>query len=376
MKHLIEINFPSITLFQIQNAIRSLKKINAYPVFYIDTNFNPFIFEKYLLCLKNYKSKGYIIINKLFKSYKSAEIIISDYNYNDKIIYELPINFIQNYISNSKDFFNSKSLKNNLLFFNKIRKNIKRLYKNNFEFIPSLKLGYDISNFNSCFEDKKYYGVYNSDFNYVRYTYNWPGKNVAGGLFNSDGTIIDELQNDIIKKIEYFNKLDGKIKLFIPHEYFYNDFINDNIFEVSKNIKTISVFTNINLFIKTWQKIIFPLKGELSYIYKISNIQNEKTIIVPGLEWISKETEKCLLDYCISGNTLIMDPQLPKYDEDGNFSGLLIEHTLKSKEIVYGYKNYFLKLYQIGRGCLVLFDFGKNKNLDLNHVRNLVNRVL
>lgn len=376
MKHLIEINFASITLFQIQNAIRSIKKINAYPVFYVDNNFNPFVFEKYLLSLKNYKSKGYIIINKLYKSSKSAEIIINDYDFDDKIIYELPINYMQHYFLKDKELINTSSIKNTLLTTNKIRKNVKRLYKNNYEFIPTLKLGYEISNFNSCFEDKKYYGVYNSDFNYIRYTYNWPDKNIAGGLFNSNGNIVDELQNNLIEKIEYFNSLDGKIKLFIPNEYFYNDFINDSISEIPKNLKANEVYMDLHYFIKTWQKIIFPLKGELSYVYNLSNIYKEKVLIVPGLSWISKETEKSLLEYCISGNTLIMDAQLPKYDEEGNFSGLLIEHTLKSKEIVYGYKDYFLKLYQIGKGCLVLFDFNKNKNLDANHVRNLVNRIL
>lgn len=374
MKHLIEINFDKITLFQIQNAIRSIKKINAYPVFYVDSNFNPFIFEKYLICLKNYKSKGYIIINKLFKSFKSAEIIINDYGFNDKIIYELPINYIQNYFLKNLEPLKSTSIRTSLTSINKIRKNIKRIYKNKMEYIPSIKLGYDISTFNSCFEDKKYHGVYNSDFNFIRYTYNWPGKNVAGGLFNSNGTSSEELQNNLIEKIEYFNELKGKIKLFIPNEYFYNDFINESKPEIPKIFN--NIFIDLNFFIKTWQKIIFPLKGELSYVYNYKNIFKEKILIVPGLEWLNKETEKSLIDYCISGNMLIMDPQLPKYDEDGNFSGLLIEHTLKSKEIVYGFKNYFLKLYQIGKGCLILFNFNKNTNIDYNHARNLLNRIL
>lgn len=372
MKHLLEINKENLSLFQIQNAIKSVKKITAYPVYYVDLSFNAFIFEKYLISLKNYNSNGYIILNKFNKYFKNAYAILKDYNFEDKIIYEIPFNFVSEYIK--KENIKPKSIKSKILYISSIRKDIKRIYKNSASYIPTIKLGYNIEEFNSCFKFNNDYSIYNSDFKYIKYNYLWPDINIAGGLFNSDGSVAKEVRSSFIEKLDFFNKKKSNLKIFIPEEYFFNDFINETELRVPNNYE--NLFININWYIKTWQKIIFPIKGDLSYIYNIDNIANENTLIVLGLTWMNSNTENVLLEHCKKGNTIIIAPELPKYNENGDIYSVIKEAILKSKEINFGYKDYILKLYQIGKGSLVLFDFIKNNKLDLNILRTLVNKVL
>jgi len=372
LKHLIEINKENISLFQIQNAIKSVKKLTAYPVYYVDDSFNYFTFEKYLLSLKNFNSNGFIILNKFNKHYKNALLIAKDYDFLNKIIYEIPFNFVEEYIR--KENFEKYNFKNKIQYVNSIRKDIKRIYKNLAYYIPALNLGYHINDFNSCFKVRNNFSIYNSDFEYIRYNYTWPSKNIAGGLFNSDGTISYELRNNFIEKLDFFNQKKSNYNIFIPEEYFYNNFINETKIKIPTEFD--NLFININWFINTWQKIIFPLKGELSYSYNTNNIFNKTTLIALTLSWIYEKTEKTLLDYCREGNTLIIAPYIPKYNEDGKISGLIKEAILKSKEINFGYKDYILKLFQIDKGSLILFDFIQNPKLDMNILRTIVNKVL
>ena len=66
----------------------------------------------------------------------------------------------------------------------------------------------------------------------------------------------------------------------------------------------------------------------------VTAFKNKKFVLIFASQWMNAAWEETVLAFCKKGGTAVITPQIPKFDVQGGISGILHEHTLKSKEIV------------------------------------------
>ncbi|MBN1115249.1 MAG: hypothetical protein JXA66_07905 [Oligoflexia bacterium] len=240
--------------------------------------------------------------------------------------------------------------------------------------IPSVEMGYDISGISTGLGDisPDIRGISGGLFDFVKFTKTLASDNVAGGLFMKNGSVPRESRDEINIIIKSLNKK-GDICFFIPPEYLVsadNELNFTGIFP--GNVP--SGYPDSAYFYSTWEDILNPVYGRPLFTYEPEALESFRHIFVISAEWMNPEWEKIIVEKCRRGGTVFITPCIPKYDHAGAVSGLIMEETLRAREIVFG-DEWFVKVYTIGKGRLVLFLHDKIRKSGIPKLRELFKKV-